>query len=100
MAASITDDVAKAVSSKTRLVVCTHASNVTGTLLPVAEIASIAHQAGALLLVDAAQTAGALPIDVTEMGIDLLAFTGHKELLGPPGIGGLIIGDNVDIARI
>jgi cysteine desulfurase / selenocysteine lyase len=94
------DEVAKVLNSKTRLIVCVHGSNVTGTILPVAEVASIAHEAGAFLLVDAAQTAGALPIDVTKMGIDLLAFTGHKELLGPPGTGGLIIADRVDVTKI
>lgn len=94
------EDVARVVASDTRLVILTHASNVAGTLLPVAEVAVIAHQAGALLLVDAAQTAGVIPIDMTAMGIDLLAFTGHKELQGPPGIGGLVIGDGIDIAQI
>ncbi|MFC1974598.1 aminotransferase class V-fold PLP-dependent enzyme [Chloroflexota bacterium] len=93
-------DVAKAVNSNTRLVVINHASNVVGTLLPVAEIASLAHQVGALLLVDASQTAGAIPTDVQAMRIDLLAFTGHKGLQGPPGIGGLVIGDNVDTSQI
>ncbi len=93
-------DVAKVVDSDTRLVVITHASNVVGTVLPVAEIAPIAHKAGALLLVDAAQTAGAMPIDMLATGIDLLAFTGHKELLGPPGIGGLVINDGVDVSQI
>ena len=73
------------------LVVLNHASNVTGTILPVAEIAALAHAAGALLLVDAAQTAGVLPIDMQAMGIDLLAFTGHKGLHGPPGTGGLVL---------
>jgi selenocysteine lyase/cysteine desulfurase len=76
--------------------VLNHASNVTGTILPVAAVAEIAHRAGALLLVDAAQTAGAVPIDMKAMGIDLLAFTGHKALLGPPGTGGLVIGERVD----
>ncbi|UCB44070.1 MAG: aminotransferase class V-fold PLP-dependent enzyme [Dehalococcoidales bacterium] len=93
-------DLIKVIDSNTRLVVMTHASNVVGTLLPIAEIASIAHQAGALLLVDAAQTAGALPMDIQAMGIDLLAFTGHKELQGPPGIGGLVIADDVDTTKI
>ncbi len=88
------------ITPRTRLVVTTHASNVAGTLLPVHEIAPVAHQAGALLLVDAAQTAGAVPIDMQAMGIDLLAFTGHKELLGPPGTGGLVISGNVDVTRI
>jgi len=93
-------EVARAVTSGTRLVVMTHGSNVVGTIILVAEIASIAHRAGALLLVDAAQTAGALPINMSEMGIDLLASTGHKELQGPPGIGGLVIADNIDISQI
>jgi len=93
-------NVTKIVTSNTRLVVMTHASNVVGTILPIAEIASITHKTGALLLVDAAQTAGAIPIDMQSMGIDLLAFTGHKELQGPPGIGGLVIADGVDASRI
>jgi cysteine desulfurase/selenocysteine lyase len=93
-------DIGGMVASDTRLVVMTHASNVTGTLLPVAEAASIVHRAGALLLVDVAQTAGIIPTDMTAMGIDLLAFTGHKELQGPPGIGGLVIADHIDIAQI
>ncbi|MGQ9490061.1 MAG: aminotransferase class V-fold PLP-dependent enzyme [Anaerolineae bacterium] len=81
----------------TRLVVLNHASNVMGTILPVvAPVAELAQRAGALLLVDAAQTAGALPIDMQALGIDLLAFIGHKALLGPPGTGGLVIGDRVD----
>ena len=93
-------DLAGVIDSRTKLVVMTHASNVVGTLMPIADIAAIAHKTGALLLVDAAQTAGAIPIDMQATGIDLLAFTGHKELLGPPGIGGLVIGDNVDVSKI
>jgi cysteine desulfurase / selenocysteine lyase len=89
---------ADAIGPGTRLVVSTHASNVTGTLLPVGEIARLAHAAGALMLVDAAQTAGVIPIDVQALDIDLLAFTGHKGLQGPPGTGGLILGDRVDAA--
>ena len=91
---------AKAVNSTTRLVVMIHASNVAGTILPVAQVAAIAHRSGALLLVDAAQTAGAMSIDMPAIGIDLLAFTGHKELQGPPGIGGLVIGEAVDVSQI
>ena len=94
------EDVSRAVDANTRLVVINHASNVVGTILPIAEVASIAHRVGAFVLVDTAQTAGAVPIDVQAMKIDLLAFTGHKSLMGPPGIGGLIIGGNVDTALI
>jgi len=83
-----------------RLVVVNHASNVVGTILPVAEIARLAHAAGARVLVDAAQTAGVVPIDIEAMGIDLLAFTGHKGLYGPPGTGGLVLGERVDAAMI
>ncbi|MFC1929708.1 aminotransferase class V-fold PLP-dependent enzyme [Chloroflexota bacterium] len=93
-------DLARVVNSGTRLVVVNHASNVVGTMLPIDEAGAIAHEAGALLLVDAAQTAGVIPISVSAMGIDLLAFTGHKELQGPPGIGGLVISDNLDVSQI
>lgn len=89
-------DLAAAVRPATRLIALNHASNVTGTLLPVAEAGRIARQHGLLLLVDAAQTAGAYPIDVQSAAIDLLAFTGHKSLYGPMGTGGLVIGDRVD----
>jgi cysteine desulfurase family protein len=84
-----------AVTPGTRLVVVTHASNVMGAIMPIKKIATIAHKAGALLLVDTAQTAGILPIDQPAMGIDLLAFTGHKGLYGPTGTGGLVIGERV-----
>ena len=94
------DAMRRAITPGTRLVVVNHASNVVGTILPIAEIARIAHTAGALMLVDAAQTGGVLPIDIEAMGIDLLAFTGHKSLYGPPGTGGLVIGENVDAANI
>lgn len=83
-----------------RLVVATHASNVAGTVLPIAEFAHSAHAAGALLLVDAAQTAGSLPIDLPALGVDLLAFTGHKELYGPMGIGGLVIAESLPATDI
>jgi cysteine desulfurase family protein len=83
-----------------RLVAINHASNVTGTSAPIAELTKLAHDAGALILVDAAQTAGVLPIHMTEMGIDLLAFTGHKGLQGPPGTGGLVLADSFDPAQL
>jgi cysteine desulfurase / selenocysteine lyase len=91
------DAVAQAMRPSTRIVAVTHASNVTGTILPIAEIADTAHKSGAYMLVDAAQTAGVLPIDVQAMNIDLLAFTGHKGLQGPQGTGGLVIGNGVRV---
>ena len=80
-----------------RLLALPHANNVLGTALPVAEMARRARAAGALVLVDAAQSAGHLPIDVEGMGIDLLAFTGHKGLLGPQGTGGLFVRPGVEV---
>ena len=88
-------DLEKAIQPNTKLIVLNHASNVTGTLLPVAEAGRIARQHGLLLLVDTAQTAGAYPINMQQDNIDLLAFTGHKSLLGPTGTGGLILGGRV-----
>jgi cysteine desulfurase / selenocysteine lyase len=81
-----------------RLLAVPHASNVLGAALPLAALAERAHAAGALLLVDAAQSAGHLPVDVEAMGIDLLAFTGHKGLLGPQGTGGLWVRPGVEVA--
>ncbi len=92
--------IAEAVKPKTRLMVMTQASNVSGTILPVAEASSIAHQYGVPLLVDASQSAGAIPIDMQNSGIDLLAFTGHKELLGPTGTGGLVINPGFNISAL
>ncbi|MRR16211.1 MAG: aminotransferase class V-fold PLP-dependent enzyme [Deltaproteobacteria bacterium] len=90
-------DIRKALQRNTRLVVLTHASNVTGTILPVLEAGNVLRdRENVLLCVDAAQTAGALPIDVTSMRIDLLAFTGHKSLYGPQGTGGLYIRKGID----
>lgn len=93
-------DLAAAITPGTRLVVANHASNVTGALLPVEALAPVVRQAGALLLVDAAQSAGTVPLDVEAMHIDLLAFSGHKGLLGPPGTGGLVIGSGVDVLQL
>ena len=94
------DDAAKVINTKTRLVVMIHASNVTGTILPVAQIAQMAHRVGALILVDAAQTAGILPLDMKALEADFIAFTGHKGLQGPPGIGGLLISPGFDITQL
>ena len=76
----------------TRLVVLTHASNVTGVIQPIEELVRIAHQAGAAVLLDAAQTAGHIPISMQDMGIEFLATAGHKGLLGPLGTGVLCLG--------
>ena len=85
------DYVFKEIKENTRLIVLTHASNVTGTILPVEEIGEIAAKKGIPLLVDAAQTAGTIPIDVLRNNISLLACPGHKSLLGPQGTGFLYI---------
>lgn len=89
-----------AFTPRTRLAAFTHASNVTGAILPLAPMAGIARDAGALVLVDTAQSAGCVAIDMESMSIDLLAFTGHKGLQGPTGTGGLIIGPRVDSAAM
>lgn len=89
-------DLEAAIRPETRLIALIHASNITGTLMPIAEVGAIARRHGIPLLVDAAQTAGALPIDVEAMNIDLLAFTGHKSLFGPQGTGGLYIRQGLD----
>jgi cysteine desulfurase family protein len=88
-------EVESKIQSNTKMVVLNHASNVTGTLLPIEEVGLIARKYNLLFLVDAAQTAGAYPIDVEKGGIDLLAFTGHKSLYGPQGTGGLVIGERI-----
>jgi cysteine desulfurase family protein len=76
-------------------VVLSHASNVTGAVLPVRDLAEMTHRRGGLVIVDAAQTAGTLPIDMKEMGIDVLAIPGHKGLLGPMGTGALLLGKDI-----
>ncbi|MBA4422833.1 MAG: cysteine desulfurase [Syntrophus sp. (in: bacteria)] len=90
------DDVRTAIRSQTRLVVVSHASNVTGTIQPLAELGRITRDHGVVFCVDAAQTAGVLPIRVDEMSIDLLAFSGHKSLFGPQGTGGLYIREGLE----
>lgn len=80
-----------AIREDTRLIVCTHASNVCGTLQPVSEIGLIAKKHGIPFLVDTAQTAGCVEIDAVEMNADMIVFSGHKGLMGPMGTGGLYI---------
>jgi cysteine desulfurase family protein len=91
-------DILAAVQSATRLIAVQHASNVTGVIQPIGEIAGIARERGITLLVDAAQSLGHVPLDVQALGIDLLAFPGHKGLLGPLGTGGLYIRPGLDRA--
>jgi len=81
----------------TRLAVINHGSNVIGTVQPVREIGELCREHGVTLVVDAAQSAGRIPIDMAKMNIDVVAFTGHKSLMGPMGIGGLYVGDGVKI---
>lgn len=90
-------DIKKYIKKDTALIVFTQASNVLGTIQPIREIGAIAREHNIPFLVDSAQSAGAMKIDVKEDNIDILAFTGHKSLLGPMGTGGLIINTNIDI---
>lgn len=87
----------QAIRPNTKLVICTHGSNTFGIKLPIKRIAQVAHAAGALFAVDAAQTAGTVPIDVQKMGIDLLAAPGHKGLYGPTGTGILLVAGDVSL---
>jgi len=89
------EEVKRRIQPHTRLVALNHASNVTGALLPIREIGQMPKRDNLFFLVDAAQSAGAYPIDIVKDGIDLLAFTGHKSLYGPQGTGGLVIGERV-----
>ena len=89
-------DVADAIRPNTRLIAVNHASNVVGTIQPVADIGRLAKARGIPFLVDAAQSAGTVPIDMAGMNIGLLAFSGHKGLLGPQGTGGLVIGEGIE----
>ena len=91
------DDVRRALRPNTKLVVMNHGSNVIGTVQPVAEVGAICREAGVVFCIDSAQTAGMVPIDMTAMNLDVVAFTGHKSLLGPMGVGGLYVADGVEI---
>ncbi len=95
-----TAEIERALRSNTKLIAVIHASNVNGAIQPVAEIGALARSRGIWLLVDAAQSAGTLPIDVEAMQIDLLAFPGHKGLLGPQGTGGLYVGGRVQLGTL
>jgi cysteine desulfurase family protein len=89
--------VARAIQDNTKLIAMIHASNVSGSIQPLAEIGRLSRERGIPFLVDAAQSAGSIPIDVEAMQIDLLAFPGHKGLLGPQGTGGLYVSESVEL---
>lgn len=90
-------DIEKCITKKTRMIAVTAASNVTGTKMPLADIGKIARRRGILFLVDGAQAAGSVDLNVEKLQIDLLAFPGHKGLLGPQGTGGLYVRPEIDI---
>jgi len=83
--------------NNTKLVAINHCSNVIGTVQPIQEIGELCRERGIILLVDAAQSAGKIPIDMEKMNIDIIAFTGHKSLMGPMGIGGLYVREGLEI---
>lgn len=91
------EDIKKAIKRNTKLVILNHGSNVIGTVQPIGDVGKICRNAGILFAVDASQTAGVNRIDVQEMNIDVVAFTGHKCLMGPTGIGGSYISEKVPI---
>lgn len=90
-------DMETAIRENTRLIVCTNGSNLTGNYIPLEPIGELAHRHGLLFVVDASQTAGVFPIDVKNMQIDVLCFTGHKGMLGPQGTGGMYVSEGVEI---
>lgn len=92
------EELERLVTPGTRAVVVTHASNVTGNAVDIARVAALAHAAGALVIVDASQSAGTAHIDMQAMGLDVVCFTGHKGLMGPQGTGGLAVAEGVDVA--
>jgi len=91
------EEMEQAITEKTRAIICTHGSNLTGNLVDIRRVGQIAKKHGVLLIVDGSQTAGIFPIDVQDMGIDVLCFTGHKSLYGPQGTGGIYVREGVEI---
>ncbi len=90
-------EIENAIKPNTKAIVMNHCSNVTGTLLDLKTLAAIAHKHNCLIIVDASQSAGVVPIDFEGWGIDMLAFTGHKSLYGMPGTGGLIVREGIPL---
>jgi cysteine desulfurase family protein len=91
------EDIRKAIQKNTTLVIVNHGSNVIGVVQDIQAIGKVCREEGVPFAVDTAQTAGVLPIDMTECNISFLAFTGHKALFGPTGIGGLCVADDAEI---
>jgi cysteine desulfurase family protein len=91
------DDVARAIRPNTQFVILTHASNVLGTIQPVEAIGAVCGERGVPLIIDTAQSAGVVPINLSAWGASAVAFTGHKSLLGPTGIGGLVLSRGFDV---
>lgn len=91
------DDFRKKIRSNTRLMIVNHGSNVIGTLQSVKEIGAICREYRVPFAIDSSQTAGIVPLDIEELNLDIIAFTGHKSLLGPTGIGGLYVKDGIEI---
>lgn len=91
------EDFERLIRSNTKAIICTHASNLTGGVTDLRRVGETARKHGVLLIVDAAQTAGTMPVDMQELGIDILCFTGHKGLMGPQGTGGMCIREDVTI---
>ena len=91
------DDIKKAIKKNTKMVIVNHSSNIIGTIQPITEIGRICREAGVYFIVDASQSAGIIPIDMKAMYIDVFVFTGHKCLMGPTGIGGSYVMENIPI---
>ena len=91
------EDIARAVRPNTQFVLLTHASNVLGTIQPVEAVGTICRERGVPLIIDTAQSAGIVPISLSAWGVSAMAFTGHKSLLGPTGIGGLVLNRGFDV---
>jgi len=91
------DDIKQKIKANTRLVIVNHASNVIGTVQPVGVIGRICREYGVPFAIDASQSAGKVPIDIEQLHVDVVAFTGHKSLLGPTGIGGLYVREGITI---
>jgi cysteine desulfurase family protein len=94
------DEIKSHIKAETKLIVVNHGSNLTGMILPLEKLSTVAKEHNILLMVDASQTAGILPIHMEEMGIDILAFAGHKGLMGPQGTGALLVREGIQLMPI